>query len=355
MSREIRIGLLAIVAIGTLIWGYKFLLGNNLLSPGNTYYVEYTNVDGLQVSDPVTINGYQIGTVQKIYLKPEDLQTVVVVLGIQSGIQLPKNTVAQLYSGSVMGGKAISLEYEGICEEDCLPSGSQLAAREYGLIKSLVDPDELDQYLKTIQEGVTDALDSVDAHLQGDGNSEIAETFHDLRSVIANLSQTTAHMNHLLASSSSKLVGAMSNLESVTKNIEANNQAIAGFLNNAENITAQLAAARLDTTVIRTNRTLNNTSDVMTSLQETVNKADETFKQLSVLLQDINMGKGTLGSLLKDEELYGNLNLLSKNLQLLLQDVRLRPTRYVNVSVFGKKNRPYTVPENDPAFDTIPE
>ncbi|MDH3651763.1 MAG: MlaD family protein, partial [Saprospiraceae bacterium] len=118
MSREIRIGLLTIVAIAVLIWGYKYLLGQNLLKASNKYYIEYSNIDKLKPSDPVSINGFDVGTVQDIYLKPEDMKTIIVVIDVKSEVKLPPDTEAHLFNNGMMGSKAIRLEYEGVCAAD---------------------------------------------------------------------------------------------------------------------------------------------------------------------------------------------------------------------------------------------
>ncbi len=355
MSREIRIGLLAVVAIAGFVWGYKFLLGNNILQRSNTYLVEYDNIDDLKVSNPVSINGFQIGVVQDIYLKPEDLQTIVVVLNIKGDIQLPKNTIAELRSSSVMGGRIINLEYDGICRDNCLPSGSYLQGKAFGLLGSLVNPSELDSYVKSVQDGVGGVVDSLNAHLGGEATNEIGKTFKSLQQTIANLNATTAQINHLFANSSTKLVGILENLESVTNNLQNNNEDVAGLLKNVNEVTSQLASARLDTTILRSNRTLGSTQKTLGSLQETLDKADQTFAQLTQLLADINKGEGTLGGLAKDQALYDNLTSLTKNLDFLLQDVRINPKRYINVSVFGKKQKKYEKIEDDPAHEGTTE
>ena len=351
MSKEIRIGLLAIVAIAALIWGYKFLLGNNLLKRSNTYFVEYKNVNELKVSDPVVINGFQIGTVQNIYLK-DDLQTVVVVLNIRARIKLPQNTVAVLYSTSVMGGKAIELKYSGVCDDDCLTSGSQLRGREFGLLGSLVQPNEIDTYMNSVSEGIGNVMDSLSAHMTEGTSNEMGKTFRDLQGTIANLNATTLQINRLLANSSDKLVGILDNLQQVTENINTNNAEITGLLQNANSITEQLASARLDSTILKTNRTLSNASNVSQSLEATISNADKTFTQLSQLLGDINNAKGTLGKLANDPALYDNLTLATKNLELLLQDLRIYPKRYT--SILRRKSKDYVPHKSDPAFDSIP-
>ena len=351
MSKEIRIGLLAIVAIAALIWGYKFLLGNNLLKRSNTYFVEYKNVNELKVSDPVVINGFQIGTVQNIYLK-DDLQTVVVVLNIRAGIKLPQNTIAVLYSTSVMGGKAIELKYSGVCDDDCLTSGSQLRGREFGLLGSLVQPNELDTYMNTVSEGIGNVMDSLSAHMTEGTSNEVGKTFRDLQGTIANLNATTLQINRLLANSSDKLVGILDNLQQVTENINTNNAEITGLLQNANSITEQLASARLDSTILKTNRTLGSAHEVSQSLESTLTSANQTFAEFAKVLSDINASKGTLGKLVQDQALYDNLLSTTRNLELLLQDFRLNPKRYT--TVLKRKSKEYVLPENDPAFDSIP-
>ncbi len=353
MTKEIRIGLLAIVALALMLWGYKYLLGKNLLERSQTFYVEYDNIDELKISDPVLINGFQIGTVQAIYLKPEDLQTIVVELNIERNITLPRNTVAALKSASMMGGKQIDLEYEGVCAgDDCLQSGDHLKGRSFGLIQSLIRPNELDQYVETVREGIGGVVDSVGAHLSEDANNELSKLLMDMRITVGNLRESTNHVNHLLGASSSSLVSTLDNLASITENIAINNEHVTGLLKNANDITEQLASARLDTTIFRANRALGNSADAIAALEATLEKADRSFTELSQLLRQINQGEGTLGSLAKDEALYTNLTNLSRNLELFLQDLRLNPKRYINVSIFGKKQKKYEVPEDDPALDT---
>ena len=349
MKREVSIGLFAIIAIALLIWGYKYLLGTNLLDRTNTYIVEYENIDGLQTSDPVLINGFQVGIVQDIFLKPEDLKTLVVRLNVNKEIKLPPNTVASLRSEGMMGGKLIVLEYSGVCSTDCLPQGSKLKGKVLGLLGSMVDPAEIDQYMTTLKESFGDVVDSISA----DPESGVNQTVSDLRIAIANLKNTTIAMNHLFAQSSSKLSAVFDNLESVTGTLKDNNDQITGLLENTNKITAQLASARLDTTIIKANQALGNSSAAIKSLESTLEEAKSTFAGLQSILMGIKAGDGTLGQLTQDKELYDNLTRTTKNLDLLLQDFRLNPKRYVNVSVFGKKQKEYNVPENDPAFDSL--
>ncbi|NND06806.1 MAG: MCE family protein [Saprospiraceae bacterium] len=354
MGREIKIGLLAIIGIGLFIWGYKYLLGTNVLKRSNTFYIEYQDIDHLQVSAPVMIHGFQVGTVTNIKLNPENLRTIIVTISVDNDIKLPPNTVAELRSVGMMGGKSIELAYVGLCDGDCLESGSQLKGKSFGFIQSMVEPSEVEHYLATIEQGIGGVIDSINySLLEEDPESGLGKTVADLRIAIANLKQTTIHINRLFSSASGKLVTVLEDVSTVTGTLKTNNEEIAGLLQNANSITAQLANARLDTTILAANRALGSTGNMMESLEATLVKADLTFDQLQALLKGINAGNGTLGSLTQSKELYDNLNRASINLDLLLQDFRLNPKRYVNVSVFGKKQKDYNVPEQDPAFDSL--
>jgi len=355
MSKEIKIGILAIVAFALLFWGYKFLLGTNILERSSTFYVEYEDVDNLQISDPVFIKGYKVGTVKDVYIEPTDLKNVVVVLDVDRNIKLPKNVVAELKNGSLMGGKRIDLIYQGSCSgADCVKSGTKLNGKSFGFISSLMQPNEIDLYMASIQNGIGGVIDSISNSLaSGDPEEGLGKTIADLRIAVANLKNSTILMNQLFANSSDKLVGVFDNLESVTGTLKDNNDQISGLLKNTNEITKQLAAARLDTTIFKANRALGSTNDAITSLQGTLEKADLTFTELQSMLKQINSGEGTMGLLMNDKELYDNLTRSTKNLELLLQDFRLFPKRYVNVSVFGKKHQDYEVPEEDPAFGEV--
>lgn len=345
MNREIKIGILAIVATSLLIWGYKFLLGTNILKQNNTFYVEYHNIDNLQISDPALINGLQVGAVRNIHIKDNDLSKIVVVLEIDRSIKLPANTVAELKNSGMMGGKQIDLSYEGNCDSDCLQSGDSLAGKSLGFIQSMVQPSEIDLYMKSLKDNIGDVVDSLGHSLSNvDPQTATAQTVADLRITAANLKRTTELMNHLFASSSHSLSQVLQNLEAVTNNIKNNNDEISGLLQNANAISHQLASSGLDTTIISANRALESTIALMS-------RADATLGEMKKLILQMNEGEGTMGQLLSNPELYENLSALSKNLDLLLEDVREHPKRYINVSVFGKKEKPYVPPEDDPSQD----
>lgn len=357
MSREIKLGILTLVTIAVCIWGYKFLLGKNIFGSSNTFFIEYDNIDQLAVSDPVTISGYQVGTVQSISLKPEDLRTVLVSIDVKSNIKLPQNTVAELRSDGVMGGKSIVLNYTGICDSDCLTDGSFLQGAQFGLIQSMVSPKEIGDYVEVIRDGVTGVVDSLNNQLGPEGSGEVAETARSFAQTIKNLEEATAQMSYLFRASSSKLVSLVDNLDAVTGEIRQNSTQISSMINDLSAITEQLRSAGLDSTVLLANDAIASSGAAIAQMDATLQKAESSFASLQNMLDGINQGEGTLGSLAQDKELYTNLSNATKELELLLEDFRMHPKRYIR-GIFGKKRIPYEAPAKTPipaASSSVPD
>ncbi len=342
-SKETRIGLLAVVAIALLIWGYKFLKGKNILTTSNLYYVEYEHIDLLVTSSPVLINGFQVGMVTSISIDPEDLQTLVVELDVRRDVTIPKNTVAEIVSTSVMGGKAINLSFNGPCiNSDCADNGDFLKGTTKGLVASMIGtPDEFDEYVSVLTNGLGSVLDSL-ARTAGDESTELGKGLRDVQITLANLRSLTTKLDNMASASSGKINSILTNIDGLSESINASNGQIKSIIENASTFTSQLNDVDLKATAANTNEAIEKLSSTLTS-------ADEALAELGGVVQKIKEGEGTLGMLAQDEKLYINLEKTTRNLDLLLQDFRLNPKRYVNVSVFGKKQKEYTVPEDDPA------
>ncbi len=341
MQKETKIGILAVLAIAGLVWGYKFLKGKNLLSRAQTFYAVYDNVDNLPLSSPVLINGLQVGTVQDQYLNPLNPEEIIVVLDVNRDIRLPKNTVAMMQTTSFLGNKSVSLIYKGLCTSDCAVSGDTLAGKYAGLVETMLPPETLNQYIGQLRESLGGILDTLGSRFSGD-DTEAARTVRDVRVTIANLRGITDKLNVLLAGASQDMTAITRNLNALSANLKDNNGRINGILENTEALTADLRNAGISETVKSTNQAVQ-------SMDNTLAGITKATAELQELLTGINDGKGTLGLLAKDPALYQNLQKTSRNLDLLLQDLRLNPKRYINVSVFGRKQKEYTTPENDPA------
>ncbi len=308
-TREVKTGILAICAIALLIFGYSFLKGKNLLENDRTFYAIYDNVEGLIPSSPVTINGMVVGQVVSINFA-DTKGNLVVEFNVDSDFSFSKNSLAKVYGGGLIGGKSLAImpKYEQGLEakdKDTLPGRI-----EAGLLE-LVN-DKLAPLQEKLEAAITDAdtlLNSVNGILNVDNKNNLNSIFKDLSITVKNFKGASNSLHTILSGNEDKLNNTFANLDKMSTN-----------LNQVSDSLAQINVAKLG---------------------KDLEKVLTNFEKIS---KDINSGRGTVGKLLKDDKLYDNLEKTSKQLELLLQDLRLNPKRYVHISVFGKKNKPYEKP-----------
>ncbi len=308
LSREIKSAVLVIASILLFIWGYSYLKGRDLFVNYKTLYVEYENVEGLTVSAPVTINGLVIGSVSKISIDNNSAK-IKVELQINSDFPIKKTSVAEIYAPNPIGGKQIAV-LPSNTGADAVDGDSLVSSSKLGLT------DELAKQMVPLKDKITklldnanDMLDNVNQVLDTKSKENLRKSLSDLSETIAQFKETSIGLNSIVAQNKSKINGTMTNLEKASDN----------FVKVSDSLTKI------------------NISQTVKSLQKTLVNVDK-------LLGEMQAGKGTMGKLIKDDALYNNFNKTSKELELLLQDLRLNPTRYVNVSLFGKKNKPYVSP-----------
>lgn len=324
MSNEVKVGLLAIVAIAVSYWGYKFIMGKNVLLKSNTYKVYYPKVDRMQVGTQVYINGVPVGSVAEVQLLNDIDRTVEVILDLQPGMTIPKDTKAIIVATGFMGGKAIKLHYETPCSgDDCAEPGDTLEGEFRGLLDSMVGEEAVDDYVNILQNSLQKVIDTLNyALLSDESDSPIANTMRNLDATMANLNSSTARLDRLLQRSSGDIEATLGNVRSITGNLEANNKKIEAILANADSLSSQLVAADLAKTVQEINASI-------TALKGTLERANGAIGGVSELVDGVNAGEGTLGMLLQDEALYQNLSQLSRQADSLITDFQTRPYRYV--------------------------
>jgi len=349
MSREAIIGLLSIVTLVGAVWGYKFVKGEVMLSQSYTFVSVFENVSQLAVSSPVFVNGLKVGAVTDITVNPKNTKEMFVEYNVNGEFNLPKSTETIMISDGIVGGKSLSLEYDNLCNgSNCAQDGDLLKSSTRGLIGSMLNGEDLGGYISQITEGVSASLNNMG---EGDPNSPINKTINNLQLTMENMAKLTASMDEMVRRSSTNLQKTMSNMESVTANLAQNNAQINSILSNLNTVSSDLKNANLGGTVANMGTAVDGANDVMSSLNTTAQSAELSVKQLNEVIAKMNSGDGTLARLLNEKELYENLEMTSKNMSLLLQDLRLNPSRYVKVSVFGRKNKDeYVKPEDDPAF-----
>jgi len=352
MSREVRLGILAIFTIALAIWAYKYVKGKNLFKKTTTFYTVFDNVDQLTVASPVSINGYNIGTVLDIELNPENTKSIVVTLEVDGNIAYPKSTQALLMSAGVVGGKMIALEFDKRCSgPDCAKSGDTINGKAVGLIESMIGEEDIDQYSVAIKQSVGSAIDTILQTLSNkEIDSPINQSLHQMQITMENLAGVSKTMNSLMKSSYGDLTSTLSNMATLSNSLAESNQQIKNLLNNLDGISTEMRKVQITPTIEATNGAIAEATSLMQGLDSTITTSTEAFTELSTMLDKMSNGDGTLAKLMNDDQLYENIELSTQNLNLLLQDLRLNPRRYLRV--FGKKSKEYVLPEDDPAFQS---
>ncbi|WP_426059670.1 MlaD family protein [Hymenobacter sp. B1770] len=303
MSKEIKVALLAIVAIAALVIGFNFLRGTNVLSNDRTYYASYPNVEGLNVGAQVILNGIKVGQVKNLELQPERGNAVRASLELQKGIVVGDSTVAGL-SGTLLGSKTITLFLGKNSKE--FDGGEELAT------KSAIST------IDAFQAKALPVLDTVGA--------------------------TLAHINAFLNQDAQTNI--QSTLLSARKSTEALQALIAANQRNINQITSNFAqmSAALNKSTVKLDRIANNFSQLSDSLKAApigpaLRRLDATMAEAQTAVASLNRAlndqKGSMGKLINDTLLYNNLNATAASSNALISDFKANPKRYVHFSVFG--------------------
>jgi phospholipid/cholesterol/gamma-HCH transport system substrate-binding protein len=246
-----------------------------------------------------------------------------------------------------MGGKALTIEFEKPCfgNGDCLEDGDKLASESLGLMASMLGDGAIDGAMESAQMKIQEMMGSGDGNMQGD----FSIIMSDLKVSVANLNDITTKINKVLASSAYDVKNVSSNLSKLSNTLNDNNQRIESILMNVESVTNDLKSANVSGVVASANTTMTSANDAISDIKKTIATTNESMAKITEIVEKVENGEGSLGLLINDKELYKELENTSEEIGLLLQDVRLNPKRYINVSVFGKKQKEYTLPEDDPA------
>lgn len=307
ISNEVKVGIAFTLTIAGFFWGMNFLKGTDLFSTSNKYYVVYDDVNGIVKSNPVIMNGFKIGQVDKIIYAKDKSGRLIVTLRVDDNVFIPKSSNAVIVSSDLLGSKAIELEMS----EDKTPAknGDTLVGNVQSGLTDQIKP------LKSKAEGLVTSLDSLSFALTQLINERSRSS---LNNIFANLEHTTEGLDKMVNNSNSKLNSMLANIDGVAGNLNNKQSDINGILKNVNSLSDSLSRLQLNLTI---------------------EKLNKTIAELNSVLGKIDNSQGSLGKLVNDDSLYNNLNSASANLDKLLIDLKANPGRYVNISVFGKKNK----------------
>ncbi len=317
ISREAKVGIVVTLCLIVFYIGFNYLKGKNLFSRSRTYYAVFDNVDQLLPSATVQLNGFKIGIVDQIYFAPNSYRIVVKFLITENNIQIPKNSEAHI-SSDLLGVRTLSLQLGN--DKKFAESGDTLiAVREAGIT------DEIKNALTPLKKQVENLAGSIDTVLHGFNNvfnrktqTGLMSTFESMNNSMRNLEHAIEQTDLLVTSERERLGDIFENVKSITENLQKNNEKLNNIFSNLDQITDDVAKS---------------------NVKETMQQLQQSVSQLNSVLGGIERGEGSLGQLAKNDSLYVNLETSTKNLSLLLQDLKENPQRYVHVSVFGKKDK----------------
>ena len=336
IKREVKIALVVILAIGIFVWGFNFLKGKNVFSTKRYFYAVYDQVNGLVEANPVLVNGLKVGQVDNIFFRPDASGKIVVKMLITNNdLNIPRQTVARIFSSDFLGSKAIELRLNDTTYEKKIKSGHLYAKSGDTLFSSIASSiqEEVSVQmlpLKQKAERMMSSMDSVLAVIQyifnEDTRENLSKSFESIKITIKNLESTTFNLDTFVTTERYRLSSILANVESISSNIKNNNSKIANIINNFSTLSDSLSKAKV---------------------ASTITNANKAITDFSLIVDKINRGEGTVGLLINNDTLYRNLQKSSKDLDLLMEDVRLNPKRYVHISVFGKsgKKQPYKAPK----------
>ncbi len=312
LNKEARIGLLVTISLFVFFAGFYFLKGANLFSGENEYYVYYDDVQGLQPSASVMVKGLSVGRVSKISLNEDG--KVQVTISVKKKIKVAKGTVAKLMSADLLGTKAISLDIPQTTE--VTEDGATLAGKvEGGLLDNLsVELSPLIQDIRHVVASLDTVMSGVNNILGPDTRSRLSNSVASLDVTMKNFSELAKKLN----AESNALASVIRNANSITGNLAASNEHITNVLKNADNISGQLANA---------------------PIEQAVKDIQSTIAQLKGIADKVNNSQGSLGMLVNDKQLVTDLSEALKTLNALMADVNAHPSRYINVTIFGRKNK----------------
>jgi len=303
VSKEIKVGLLAVVALVALAIGFNFLRGSNLLSNDRTYYAIYPKVDGLNVGAPVILNGIKVGQVKNLELQPEMNNSVRASIELEKGVTVGDSTKAGL-SGSLLGSKTITLVLG--------PNSKQFSGGETLKTTTAVSLTDVVQARATV---LLDTVNSTLAHLNGFLNKD-AQT--NIQGTLVGARQSTEALQQLIASNQANINQITRNLAQMSAALNKSTAKLDRIANNFTQLSDSLKSAPIGPT--------------MRNLNATMAEAQTSLRGVSTALND---KKGSLGKLINDTLLYNNLNATAASSNELISDMKANPKRYVHFSVFG--------------------
>lgn len=309
MSKELKTGIIVVIAIAAFIWGYNFLKGHDVFSgKAREFQVEYSKIGGLSKASIVTINGLKVGKVKniKIDTRPETRGRLIVTFSVETDFEFSKNSIVRIYSPNPLSSSSLAIipDYDGEIAQDGDTLHGEMEESLFTSIGERLDP--LQTKIESVIVKADTLFDGVNQILNEETVNSINSSISDLAAIINDLKTTVQNVNGLVVDNQENLKITLENTKNITGNLNK--------------LSDSLATA--------------NINEIIAKAEEAVNNFNEVSKK-------INSNDGTIGKFINDDKMYSNLESATKELEELLRDLKINPKRYVHFSLFGKKQKPF--------------
>ena len=307
-KKEIKVGFLAIVGIIMSVFSYNYLKGINLFEKNRNFKIIYTKVDGLSVSNPVTLNGLKIGNVKKIKFNPLNSKELIVDVVVENDIKFPKTSIAELYETGLIGGKAIAIIPDYMNDSTIASDGDFLKGVNKPGLTELVNQilPQVQLQLEGVMKNAEIVFKNINNLFDEETKKELKYSIQNFSLLTSNLNNTSKNISDLINKNSNNLSSAILDFKNASKNIRSISDSISG--KEITNIT---------------------------------NNLNELLNNLKIISNNLNNSKGSIGKLINDDSIYSNLEKASNELNILIEDIKINPGRYIKFSVFGRKNKEF--------------
>ena len=297
ISKEVQIALVAIVGVVVMFFGLKFLKGMTLFSTADSYYAKFSNVAGLSVSSPIYSNGFRVGVVEDVIYDYDGSNEIIAVLGLDNKMRLPNGTKAEI-SKDLMGNVELDL---------------------------ILGPNPVDQ----MEPG-----DTIYGQMQQGALAKAGEIIPQIQQMIPKIDSILYHVNMLL--SNPALTNSLNNVDQITANLSSTTNELKYL---SANLRTQMPSMmeKADNVLDNTNTLTKNLSDL--DIAMTMAKVNNTLQNVEQMTAKLNSNEGTIGLLMRDQELYRNAASTMGHVDSLMIDLKQHPKRYVHFSIFGKKDK----------------
>ncbi len=329
VSNETKVGALTVIAVTLIVLGFNFLKGKTIFKSGNFIYAKYHDTKGLIVSNPVYVNGYQVGTVFEIENLNAQLSDISVAIKMNNNYQIPTNSIATIQENP-LGTNSIYISLGNATTY--LKNGDTVktapATSLLGDFMNTLSPMG-EQFKKTIDE-LRKVLVNVNDVMDDQNKANFKELITNLTKTSDNLNKSMASIEQMVDQQGGSIAQTAENINGFTKNLAENNKKISNIINNLDSTSQSIKDANLNKTI----------KDIQTALVG-----------INLTLQKLNTGNGTAAKIMNDPSVYSELKNTIHSVNTLVDDIKVHPKRYINISVFGKKDK--TTPLSKPIADTV--